>query len=100
MLRGGMIASSQPARIALAEPASGVPTLAAGAPAGPSATPKSEPSASPPSDDVTEPPVEEPSRLTAEKRNDPADHPLVKGVMEKFAAKIVEVRKKEPKPPQ
>ena len=85
-----MIASSQPARVSIAEPAA------------PSILPPVAPRPTPTGDaEVQEP--EAPriestggGGLTAERREDPTDHPLVKSALEKFSAKIVEVRKKSP----
>lgn len=70
-----MIDSTQPARFSIAEPSS------------------VSPSVTPPVRDAA--PVS--TRESADRppsRDDPADHPLVKGVMEQFSAKIVEVRRK------
>ncbi len=59
-----MISSSQPARFTITEPVPSVPN------------------------------TDTPRAAAVEPPNDPTDHPLVKGVMEKFAAKIIEVRRK------
>lgn len=47
-------------------------------------------SSQPASISIAEPPITPPKPAG----DDPANHPLVKGVMDKFAAKIVEVRPK------
>lgn len=75
-----MFSSSQPAQVRLSDPAMAKEAMTNAASDADSSTAGSA------SSDETAP---------AEKRADPTEHPLVKGVMAQFAAKIVEVRRKE-----
>jgi hypothetical protein len=83
-----MIASSQPARVSIAEPAA--PSIL------PPVAPKPTPTGDTAVPEPDAPRIESAAGITAERREDPTDHPLVKSALEKFAAKIVEVRKKSP----
>lgn len=74
-----VFSSSQPAQVMLRDPAK--PSDApAGTPANAEGSTSDSSSGEPAGED---------------KRADPTEHPLVKGVMAQFAAKILEVRKKE-----
>ncbi|MGE4197685.1 MAG: hypothetical protein AB7G11_11240 [Phycisphaerales bacterium] len=79
-----MIASSQPARMTLSPPAPAPAPADLSAAPGPVAPPSPASKSSASQSDPAPSPGE-----------DPTQHPLVKGVVEKFAAKIIDVRRKD-----